>query len=45
MFVFIDEISFVGLFLLYRIEKQLRKLKGSEKPYGGMIIVFSGDFN
>ena len=42
--VFIDECSFFGIEDLVILDKQLRSLRERDKPYGGVSIVFAGDF-
>ena len=45
-FLFIDEMSMVGLNLLYAIDARLRQIfpNDSDKPFGGLIVVLFGDF-
>ena len=43
--VFIDECSFFGIEDLQNLDKKLRLLRERNKPYGGVSIVFAGDFN
>ncbi|KAK6997322.1 PIF1-like helicase-domain-containing protein [Favolaschia claudopus] len=40
----IDEVSLLGAELLAEIDQLLRFIKGDSRPFGGVIIVFSGDF-
>ena len=42
--VFIDECSFFGIDDLQNLDKKLRLLRERDKPYGGVSIVFTGDF-
>ena len=42
--VFIDECSFFGIEDLQNLDKKLRLLRERNKPYGGVSIVFAGDF-
>ena len=42
--VFIDECSFFGIEDLQTLDKKLRLLRERNKPYGGVSIVFAGDF-
>lgn len=39
----IDEVSMISLALLHKIDTQLRALRETDQPFGGMSIVFSGD--
>lgn len=39
----IDEVSMISLALLHKIDTQLRALRDSDQPFGGLSIVFSGD--
>ena len=43
-FLFIDEYSMVGCHMLYRIHRALVAAKESSKPFGGVNIIFAGDF-
>ena len=44
-YVFFDEVSMLSARDLYRINHQLAKVLGvSDKPFGGLNMVFSGDF-
>jgi len=45
-FLFIDEMSMVGLKLLYAIDARLRQIfpHNSDEPFGGLIVVLFGDF-
>ena len=42
--VFIEECSFFGIEDLQTLDKKLILLRERNKPYGGMSIVFTGDF-
>ena len=44
-FFIIDEISMAGCRDLDRISSRLQGLKANKKPFGGMHMVFTGDFN
>ena len=39
-----DEISYIGGRFLYCIDYRLRKIKRNEKPFGGLTVIFIGDF-
>jgi hypothetical protein len=41
----IDEISFFKASDMKKLDRNLRRLTGIDKPYGGVSIVFSGDFH
>ena len=41
---FINEFSFFGIEDLQTLDKKLRLLRERNKPYGGVSIVFAGDF-
>jgi len=43
-FIIIDEISMVGCTLLATIHLKLQKLKSNILPFGGINIMFMGDF-
>jgi hypothetical protein len=43
-YLFIDEISMVGCALLYEISSALSAAKGSTLAFGGINIIFAGDF-
>ena len=45
-FLFIDEMSMVGLKLLYAIDARLRQIfpHNSDEPFGGLTVVLFGDF-
>jgi hypothetical protein len=43
-FIIIDEISMIGCILLSMIHLKLQKLKYNILPFGGMNIMFMGDF-
>ena len=44
-FVVIDEVSMLGCHKLAEISKRLSILKGSQLPFGGLNIIFYGDFH
>jgi hypothetical protein len=44
-FLIVDEASMLGCYKLNRISKALQKLKHSTLPFGGLYILFSGDFH
>lgn len=39
----VDEVSMIALGLLCKIDAQLRALRETDQPFGGMSVVFSGD--
>ena len=43
-YLFIDEVSMVGCELLYDISNALSLAKGSSLPFGGVNVIFAGDF-
>ena len=45
-FLFLDEMSMIGLRLLYAIDRRLRQIFPShhDKPFGGLIVILLGDF-
>ena len=43
-FLFIDEYSMIGCSMLYNIHNALSIAKESSKPFGGINIIFAGDF-
>ena len=43
-FLFNDEVSMIGCKLLYQISEALIKAKGNNSPFGGINIIFAGDF-
>jgi len=43
-FLFIDEVSMVGCNLLLHISKALIEAKGCTEPFGGLHMIFAGDF-
>jgi len=45
-FLFLDEMSMIGLRLLYAIDNRLRQIfpLHHDKPFGGLIVVLFGDF-
>jgi hypothetical protein len=43
-YLFIDEVSMVGCSLLLQIRKALIEAKGNTDPFGGVNMIFAGDF-
>lgn len=43
-YLFIDEVSMIGCTLLLQIHDALVDAKGCTEPFGGMSIIFAGDF-
>ena len=43
-YLFIDEISMIGCNLFLQIHKALVNTKGCTEPFGGISIIFAGDF-
>jgi hypothetical protein len=43
-YLFIDEISMVGCAMLHDISHALDVAKGNDSAFGGLNVVFSGDF-
>jgi hypothetical protein len=43
-YLFIDEISMIGCSLLYNISEALIEAKGNTSPFGGINVIFAGDF-
>lgn len=43
-FLFIDEISMIGCKLLHQVSEALIKAKGNNSPFGGINVIFAGDF-
>jgi len=43
-YLFIDEVSMIGCVLLLQIHKALVDAKGCTEPFGGINIIFAGDF-
>lgn len=43
-YLFIDEVSMIGCSLLYNISEALVEAKGNSSPFGGVNIIFAGDF-
>ena len=43
-YFFIDEISMIGCSLLYNISEALVEAKGNSAPFGGINVIFAGDF-
>ena len=44
-YVIIDEISMVGSNLLWNINQRLKQIMGSEKYFGGLNVIATGDFH
>ena len=42
--MFIDEVSMIGCRLLLKISQALNNAKENQSPFGGINIVFTGDF-
>ena len=43
-YLFIDEVSMIGCKLLLQINEALRIAKENDRPFGGINIIFAGDF-
>lgn len=43
-FLFVDEVSVIGRKMMVSIHKALCAAKGNDLPFGGMNIIFAGDF-
>src|SRR6266545_4473159 len=43
-YLFIDEISMIGCSLLFNISEALIEAKGNTAPFGGINVIFAGDF-
>jgi hypothetical protein len=43
-YLFVDEVSMIGCHLLLKIHKALCAAKENTKPFGGINVVFAGDF-
>jgi len=43
-YLFIDEISMIGCSLLYKISEALIEAKGNTSSFGGINVIFAGDF-
>ena len=43
-FLFIDEVSMIGCKLLHQISEALIQAKGNNSPFGGINVIFAGDF-
>ena len=43
-YLFVDEISMIGCALLYNISEALVEAKGNSSPFGGINVIFAGDF-
>ena len=42
--MFIDEVSMIGCKFLYKISETLCDATGDTRPFGGLSIIFAGDF-
>jgi hypothetical protein len=45
MFLILDEVSMLGCSKLVKISKALQKVKGNMLPFGGLYVLFTGDFH
>jgi hypothetical protein len=43
-YLFVDEVSMIGCHLLFQIHEALVDAKGCTEPFGGMSVIFAGDF-
>ena len=43
-YLFIDEMSMIGCYLLLQIHEALVEAKGCTEPFGGISVIFAGDF-
>lgn len=43
--IFVDEVSMVSLPLMYQINEALQLAKESSRPFGGVNVLFAGDFS
>ncbi len=43
-YLFIDEVSMIGCKLLYNVCEALQSAKENDRPFGGINIIFAGDF-
>jgi hypothetical protein len=43
-FLFIDEVSMLGCEMLYKVNSALQTAKSSMEPFGGVNVLFAGDF-
>lgn len=43
-FLFVDEVSMIGCKFLYQMHQSLSQAKGNPRPFGGINIIFAGDF-
>jgi hypothetical protein len=43
-YLFVDEVSMIGCKLLLKISEALNDAKQNESPFGGMNVIFAGDF-
>ena len=43
-YLFVDEVSMIGCSLLLQIHEALVDAKGCTEPFGGMSVIFAGDF-
>jgi hypothetical protein len=44
-YLFVDEVSMIGCKLLLKISEALNDAKQNESPFGGLNIIFAGDFS
>ena len=43
-YLFIDEVSMIGCEMLHNISRALTEAKGSMMAFGGVNVIFAGDF-
>ena len=43
-YLFVDEVSMLGCYLMLQIHNALVMAKGCTEPFGGVNIIFAGDF-
>ena len=43
-YLFIDEVSMIGCKFLYKISQTLSQALGNVQPFGGLSVIFAGDF-
>ena len=43
-YLFVDEVSMIGCYLLLQIHEALVDAKGCTEPFGGVSVIFAGDF-
>jgi len=41
----LDEVSFIGTPHLHHLDQRLRQHLGCDKPFGGLVVIFAGDFH